>query len=222
MNKDKVLTINEAEKVSGVHYTLNHQGKMTGMMSLSTSCTCNTYCKERSENKNTVCSHCYAQRQMKIYKNLEKCLVKNTEILAGRVLDNRELPVINALYFRLEAFGDLNNITQVINYFNLCKKNPGVRFALWTKNLWLIENVINHAHINKPKNLNIIYSSPFLDESNEKIFVFYQFVDKVFTVYDKEFIKKNDIEINCGAKNCLSCAMCYKKNKIKFINEKLK
>ena len=222
MNKDKVLTINEAEKVSGVHYTLNHQGKMTGMMSLSTSCTCNTYCKERSENKNTVCSHCYAQRQMKIYKNLEKCLVKNTEILAGRILDDHKLPVINALYFRLEAFGDLNNTTQVINYFNLCKKNPGVKFALWTKNLWLIENVINHAHINKPKNLNIIYSSPFLNESNEKIFVFYPFVDKVFTVYEKEFIKKNDIEINCGAKNCLSCARCYKKNKIKFINEKLK
>lgn len=222
MNKDKVLTINEAEKVSGVHYTLNHKGKMAGMMSLSTSCTCNTYCKKRSENKETVCSHCYAQRQMKIYKNLEKCLIKNTEILTQKVLEDYELPIINALYFRLEAFGDLNNTTQVINYFNLCKKNPGVRFALWTKNLWLIDSVINHDHINKPRNLNIIYSSPFLNESNENIFVLYPFIDKVFTVYEKEFIKKNDIEINCGAKNCLTCAKCYKKNKLKYINEKLK
>lgn len=222
MNKDKVLTINEAEKVSGVHYTLNHKGKMTGMMSLSTSCTCNTYCKKRSENKATVCSHCYAQRQMKIYKNLEKCLIKNTEILTKKVLEDYELPIINALYFRLESFGDLNNTTQVINYFNLCKKNPGVRFALWTKNLWLIDSVINYDHINKPRNLNIIYSSPFLNESNENIFVLYPFIDKVFTVYEKEFIKKNDIEINCGAKNCLTCAKCYKKNKLKFINEKLK
>ena len=222
MNKDKVLTINEAEKVSGVHYTLNHQGKMIGMMSLSTSCTCNTYCKKRSENKETVCSYCYAQRQMKIYKNLEKCLIKNTEILTQKVLEDYELPIINALYFRLEAFGDLNNTTQVINYFNLCKKNPGVRFALWTKNLWLIDSVINHDHINKPRNLNIIYSSPFLNESNENIFVLYPFIDKVFTVYEKEFIKKNDIEINCGAKNCLTCAKCYKKNKLKYINEKLK
>ena len=222
MNKDKVLTINEAEKVSGVHYTLNHKGKMTGMMSLSTSCTCNTYCKKRSENKETVCSHCYAQRQMLIYKNLEKCLIKNTEILTKKVLEDYELPIINALYFRLEAFGDLNNTTQVINYFNLCKKNPGVRFALWTKNLWLIDSVIHHDHINKPKNLNIIYSSPFLNESNENIFVLYPFIDKVFTVYEKEFIKKNDIKINCGAKNCLTCAKCYKKNKLKYINEKLK
>ena len=222
MNKDKVLTINETKKVSGVHYTLNHKGKMTGMMSLSTSCTCNTYCKKRSENKETVCSHCYAQRQMLIYKNLEKCLIKNTEILTKKVLEDYELPIINALYFRLEAFGDLNNTTQVINYFNLCKKNPGVRFALWTKNLWLIDSVIHHDHINKPRNLNIIYSSPFLNESNENIFVLYPFIDKVFTVYEKEFIKKNDIEINCGAKNCLTCAKCYKKNKLKFINEKLK
>lgn len=33
--KNNILTIEEAEKVSGVHYTLRHTGKMAGMMSLS-------------------------------------------------------------------------------------------------------------------------------------------------------------------------------------------
>ena len=73
--REKFLTVVEAEKVTGVHYTVNHSGKMEGMQSLSTSCLCNEYCKNRSSNSELVCSHCYAQRQMKRYKNLNACLV---------------------------------------------------------------------------------------------------------------------------------------------------
>ena len=219
--KNSILTIAEAEKISGIHYTVKHTGKMSGMMSLSTSCTQNENCKQRSKNPNSVCSHCYAQRQLKIYKALEKCLIKNTQILTTRILGDHELPVINALYFRLESFGDLNNTTQLINYFNLCKKNKNVRFALWTKNLWIIESVLNDG-IQKPSNLQIIYSLPYLNDTNDRIFILYPFVDKIFTVFDKDYIKEKGIDINCGAESCLTCGKCYRKNKIKFINEKLK
>lgn len=132
--REKFLTVAEAEKVTGVHYTVKHSGKMEGMQSLSTSCLCNKYCKNRSNNSELVCSHCYAQRQMKIYKNLNACLERNTEILTGRILKEAEIPMINASFFRFESFGDLINVTQVINYFHICKKNKHVRFALWTKN----------------------------------------------------------------------------------------
>lgn len=221
IEREVIVSIKDCEKITGLHFTLNHQGKMKGMQSLSTSCTCNKYCKSRSKSTSTVCAHCYAQRQMKIYKNLEKCLIKNTKILTEQVILKENLPIINALYFRLEAFGDLNNTTQVINYFNLCKKNPDVKFGLWSKNLWLIEAAINNGN-SKPKNLQIIYSIPFLNDRNDNIFILYPFVDKIFTVFEKDFIKKNDIEINCGAKSCLSCGKCYKKNKVKYINERLK
>lgn len=219
--KEKVITIKECEEITRLHFTMNHTGKMSGMYSLSTSCTCNEFCKKRSQNAGSVCSHCYAQRQMKMYKTLEKCLIRNTEILTRQIIDEKYLPLINALYFRFESFGDLNNTTQVINYFNICKKNPGVRFALWTKNLWLIEDVIKKG-IKKPKNLNVVYSLPNLNDQNDKIFEWYPFVDKVFTVFDKKYIKENDIEINCGAESCLNCGKCYKKSKVKYINEKLK
>ena len=219
--KEKVVTIKECEEITKLHFTMNHTGKMSGMYSLSTSCTCNEFCKKRSQNTGSVCSHCYAQRQMKMYKTLEKCLIRNTEILTRQIIDEKDLPLINALYFRLEAFGDLNNATQVINYFNLCKKNPEVKFALWTKNLWLIEDVIKNG-IKKPKNLNIVYSLHNLNEQNDKIFEWYPFVDKVFAVFDKKYIKENGIKINCGAENCLSCGKCYRKSKAKYINEKLK
>lgn len=43
--REKFLTVAEAEKATGVHYTVNHSGKMEGMQSLSTSCLCNKYCR---------------------------------------------------------------------------------------------------------------------------------------------------------------------------------
>ena len=50
----------------------------------------------------------------------------------------------------------------------------------------------------------------------------YWMVDHLFTVYDKDFIKNNNIEINCGAKSCLGCKKCYIDNNIFYINEQLK
>lgn len=141
--REKFLTVAEAEKATGVHYTVNHSGKMEGMQSLSTSCLCNKYCKNRSINSDLVCSHCYAQRQMKMYKNLNACLERNTKILTGRILKEAEIPMINASFFRFESFGDLINVTQVINYFHICKKNKHVHFALWTKNPWIIEEALD-------------------------------------------------------------------------------
>lgn len=216
--REKLLTIAEAEKVTGVHYTVKHSGKMEGMQSLSTSCLCNKYCKNRSSNSELVCSHCYAQRQMKMYKNLNACLERNTEILTGRILKEAEIPMINASFFRFESFGDLINATQVINYFHICKKNKHVHFALWTKNSWIIEEAIESGE-KKPSNLQIVYSSPCL---NNPVDPGYEFVDKIFTVFDKDYIKKNGIEINCGAKSCLLCNKCYRRSKEKYINEKLK
>jgi hypothetical protein len=122
------------------------------------------------------------------------------------------------MYFRFESFGDLNNAIQVINYFNICKKNPGVKFALWTKNPDYIAEAIRAGH-EKPENLNIVLSSLFLNKERKTR---YSFIDKVFTVYDPEFIQENKTEINCGAKNCFSCGLCYEKNGVRNIREKLK
>lgn len=216
--REKFLTVAEAEKATGVHYTVNHSGKMEGMQSLSTSCLCNKYCKNRSINSDLVCSHCYAQRQMKMYKNLNACLERNTKILTGRILKEAEIPMINASFFRFESFGDLINVTQVINYFHICKKNKYVHFALWTKNPWIIEEALD-ASERKPSNLQIIYSNPCINDQADPG---YDFIDKIFTVYDKDYISAHDVSINCGAKNCLTCHKCYVRSKTKYINEKLK
>lgn len=213
-----ICTLANSRKISGLHFTTKHSGKMEGMVSISTSVTTNERCAKNAQIKGSICEKCFAAKQMKVYPSMENCMVENQRILTSSILDIELLPYINNLYFRFEAFGDLNNETQVINYFNICKKNPGVKFALWTKNPDYIAQAIKDGY-EKPDNLNIILSSLFINKERKTR---YSFVDKIFTVYDPQHIDENNIDINCGAKNCFSCGLCYNKNGVKIINEKLK
>lgn len=201
--------------------TRNHSGKMEGIQSLSTSVLLNPQCKKNAEIENSVCSHCYASKYAEMRKALSGKLASNTELLTADVLPLEALPVITCLYFRFEAFGDLMNAVQVVNYFNIAKKNPAVNFALWTKNPQFIAEAIKNG-AEKPDNLNIVYSSLFLNEPAEAITKKYSFIDKVFTVYDPATIEAENIEINCGSLHCMNCLKCYLKNDITVINEKLK
>lgn len=207
-----------SKKISGLHFTTNHNGKMAGMASISTSVTTNERCRKNAQIPGSICAKCFAAQQMKVFPGMEAPMKRNQEILTGSILPDEKLPVINVLYFRFEAFGDLNNDIQVINYFNICKKNPQVKFALWTKNPDYIAAAIKAGH-EKPENLNIILSSLFINKERKTK---YDFIDKIFTVYEPAYIEKENIEINCGARNCFSCGLCYNKNDVRIVNEKLK
>lgn len=211
-------TLANAKKISGLHFTTKHSGKMAGMVSISTSVTKNERCAKNAQIKGSICEKCFASKQMRIFPSMENPMAENQRILTAEILPAEKLPTINNLYFRFEAFGDLNNEIQVINYFRICYKNPRVKFALWTKNPDYIAGAIK-AGWEKPHNLNIVLSSLFINRERSNPF---EFVDKVFTVYDSDHIEKHDIQINCGAKNCFSCGLCYEKNGITVINEKLK
>lgn len=209
---------------SGLHFTTNHTGKMQGMYSLSTSVLQNKNCRERAKNPLTICSKCYASKMMHMYKDLEKNLANNTKILTSEIIPAEKLPYINAHSFRFEAFGDLNNAIQVINYFNICRKNPACNFAIWTKNPFIIMNAIRDGY-KKPANLIIIYSSPFIDTkvTLEEIQKHFPFVDKVFTVYSsEETAAANNAIINCGTRKCIECLNCYRKTGNNEISELLK
>jgi hypothetical protein len=211
-------TLANSKKISGLHFTTNHTRKMAGMVSISTSVTTNARCAKNAQIKGSICELCYAAKQMKVYPSMEKPMVENQRILTSEILPAEKLPMINNIYFRFESFGDLNNATQVKNYFNICYKNPRVKFALWTKNPDYIAAAIRDGY-EKPENLNIVLSSLFVNQQRKTR---YPFIDKVFTVYDPDHIEQNGIEINCGAKNCFSCGLCYEKNGVSVINEKLK
>jgi hypothetical protein len=181
----------------------------------------NPHCIKRQQNGNSICSKCFAAVLAKRYQGLNSCLSSNTEILTRSILSADVLPLIPVKYFRFEAFGDLINTNQVINYFNIAKKNPDTLCALWTKNPHIVARAIAAGH-DKPANLQIVLSSPIINTAIKS--TKYEFIDKIFTVYDKEGAKA--VNINCGARSCLGCGRCYRPNPagvaVQYVNELLK
>ena len=212
----KELTI--AEKFIKAFCT-NHGGKMAGVPSLSTSCLANPICQERAKDPKSICAHCFAAGLMKCRPSIHDKGVRNYEFLSAAIYPVEEMPILNYLVFRLESFGDLGNVNQAGNYFNLAAANPRTMFALWTKNPHIIAEMMETTGIEKPRNLVIVYSSPKVNEEHDPG-ERYPFIDKVFTVYDKEHAET--VEINCGARNCLKCGRCYSKRTGRHVREILK
>lgn len=222
----------------------NHSGKMAGFWSLSTSVKCNPLCAARAahgepvavelENGETVdasmiCAKCYADAMTSRYKSLAAKLEANTELLSSIALTADDVPFINCAFFRFEAFGDLINETHAANYMAIAAANPHCTFTLWTKNPQYIRGALAAGAV-KPANMIIILSSPFINVNvlEQKFAVIDDFVDKVFTVYDKAHA--GDVVINCGGRKCAECRRCYRRENadamtrddIEIVNELLK
>ena len=207
---------------NGLLWETTHTGKMKGIKSIGTSCADNKFCIKRRQNGLSICSHCYADTYMKMRQALKDHLADNAYVLTSKLLEGRDIPVTNDLIYRFESFGDLQNATQLKNYIIITENNEYTRFDLWTKNIWFLDEVFNKEGIAKPSNMSIVVSSPMLNKPMELDRQRYWMVDKVFTVYDKKFIKEHNVEINCGSRNCLGCKKCYVDDDVFYINEKLK
>jgi hypothetical protein len=93
-------------------------------------------------------------------------------------------------------------------------KNPNKIYEMFGEVKYTFTNT-NLLSGKKPENLIIIKSSKYLNDISLSL-------GKVFTVFTKEYIKENNVSINCGDKKCIDCLICYTQNNTKFINEKLK
>ena len=206
----------EFERRTGIRFNTNMSGKMSGINCLSTSNLVNPYCIARKKDPSCICSKCYADTTCKRYSALQQNMLRNTEILTTVQFSVEDMPLINSMIFRLEAFGDLVNDTQCINYFRLAKANPSVSFALWTKNPGIVRQALKTE--SKPENLVILLSSAKIGKREDMSR--FPFIDKTFTVYRKEEMPES--LINCGSRNCLECRRCYYKNTDTDIREYLK
>jgi hypothetical protein len=209
-----------------LHITEKHTGKMDGLGSLSTHPLQNEQCLQNRLIEGSVCQKCFAVAQTLRYKNQSNTLENNTAILTSEILPLEQLPRLNFMYFRFESFGDIANEIHFINYINICNLNPQTNFAIWSKNPQIMDIVFNDMQIEKPKNLNIVISSLFLNLKYNLDALHYSkrywFIDKIFTVYNADFAIENKTEINCGNKKCMDCLKCYTKNDTIYINEVLK
>ncbi len=175
-------------------------GKMLGIPSLNSDTTSNPFCKAMSSRENNIiCSSCYSMSMLKTYR--KNCVPKFKEVgeyLSSRVHEFDYLPKVASPVARFHSHGELINLTHCINLFNICYKQPLVTFALWTKREHLVRKTIKL--IDKPKNLILIYSNPYLDKLD--VDVPDQF-DKVFNNVTQD----ND-KVNCHS-SCIDCMKCY-------------
>lgn len=217
-NIGRPFTMSECKEYYGLSFTLNHNGKMSGMVGISTDNKLNPYCCAYKCNPENICYNCFANEQLDRQPSQEIPYIYNTFLLTHYVIPMELLPIINNLYFRFESFGDLINSVQFTNYCNICVVNPMVHFSDYTKNLFIIDNTFRSG-VKRPGNLKIVASS--IKKNVVRQLTEYQktYVNHVFTVYTVEYLKSHDIKINCGARHCLSCLNCYIDNTDFYINE---
>ena len=203
---------------SPIHVSDSMSGKMTGIPSISTSCLVNPICIARMKDGDSICAHCFAETTLKRYTACGRAMESNFHLLNDSVLDTELLPrFANVAIVRIESFGDVASVTQAINYANICKANPTVTFAWWSKNMKICKEAFDI--VGKPDNVIMVESSPKLNVQAE---ISTDIVDKVFTVYDEKTIAEKSVEINCGARCCATCRRCYSKTTESVVNEKLK
>lgn len=210
-----------------IHISMNMSGKMEGIDGISTSVLENPVCKARRNMNDSICQKCFAAATASRYSALRNNLSENLSILSGHILSDSETPSIYADVFRLEAFGDLANVTHARNYIKIARKNPNTVFTLWTKNY----NFLYRAFLidGKPENFICGLSSVYINRQEKINPDIEKWFDFVFTVYSAAYAIENNIKINCGGKKCRACMNCYGDHAhrkpgepIRVINELLK
>lgn len=199
-------------------------GKMDGILSISTAASMNPICAKRAADILSVCHHCYALALQKGRKGLQAILERNYQILTSEIIPVDVWPLVSGKV-RIESFGDLANVTQAINYLHFVLRNPAADFAWWTKNPAFIEKALHQLGIEKPHNLQIVLSCDRLNAEDDyctRVLQRFPFIDRVFTVYDKEHAIDNDVAINCGERHCAECGACYNAGGPSRIREILK
>jgi hypothetical protein len=211
MSTGEVLHFTEHKKYKeGSIFT--GKNKMEGMCSLNTSSLTNKFCQKMSQNKDTVCSRCYARKLEKFRaKIMGDCFDKNGKILIKKLKDV-DVPVLSLPRLRFSAFGELEDRTHYYNYVAIAEANPNTTCSIWTKR----SDIIKKYKVDLP-NLIHIYSAPKLNtvSGDEHLF------NKIFTVFNSAHITEKKIDINCE-QFCISCLKCYTHNDIKYINEKVR
>ena len=203
--------------MSEVHIT-NGSGKLDEIKSINTNTVTNDFCIKMNKAKDTniICTKCYSHAMLKTFrKNCQPAFQRNSDLLSSRVLQQEELPLILDAFFRFDSHGELINITNLINYVNIAKKNPHCSFGLWTKRKDIINRYFKDNDC--PPNLILIYSNPKISNILSK-------PPKHFHRTFNNVLEHEEVERqNCTGQQCKNCLLCYTPNNgVTTIVEKVK
>jgi len=224
--------------------------KLEMINSINTNTLTNDYCIKQKTKEDIICFKCYSFTTLNFRKTMVNVLQKNSNLLSTSIIEWDNLPRIFDLYFRFSSHGELINDIHIENFNNICLKNPKTNFTLWTKRFDIVKKFYDNN--DKPSNLILIYSNPKLDKPLNKLpkyfdKTFNNIVKLSYKNYYNQhtmFFNKNEItrelktkikndyelykntfdkdnNINCFQK-CKDCLLCYTKNNVKTIIEKVK
>ena len=228
--KAKILKgqkLTSEEKKQYILYALtagSDNGKMHDFTMVTTSCLNNPLCAERRKIDGLICAECYAAAQLEYQKTCREKMLINSLFFSKYTLSKKDMPTIYTVnnVLRFDSHGDCINRINAKNYYAIARKNAHLHCAVWSKNPWFYKG------LQKPKNLIFVFSiakvnQTITEKTLKQIKRKWPFVDKIFSVYDPQFIQDNNITINCGGLDCMGCLTCYlSKTEKNLIFEKLK
>ena len=203
-------------------------GKLEDFYAVSTSVLMNPICQARAKDCDCICKDCYAAAGASRFAGLCQGLETNYLILNNFLISEEAwallpIPTTNG-YSRIESHGDVASTVCAINYDRIVASHQHLNFGVWSKNLNIWKTVFDVE--GKPNNMKFIASSPIVNVVMEIPEDMKKYVDHVFTVYDPEYAKANNIAINCGTwkghdldHRCKLCMRCYMDGTEYFINE---
>lgn len=243
-----VITTAILEKM-GLHFTVNHNGKMSGMVSLSTTCKCNQICRDRIAAAFRNAGIEYDGTAKGARAALKKYMARNPlatdvsicgfcfsdsqqDYMAGMTEPlTRNYEILNGGIIHKDWLPTLNALyARGESFGDFASVNAVVNFYNLAKvnpavnfTAWTknITFFIKAAEMGykKPRNFKLVLSSIFVNRPAIVPEKALDIVDAVFTVYTPEFAAANNITINCGARACLACLRCYKDYKKGQIKE---
>jgi len=187
-------------------------GKIEDLFSCDSSCNHCGFCKRIRENteKNpaVICNYCYDNEQEQRWKTVMNRHGLQLLIMSSVEFTREELATLRIFNIcRFNSSGDIENVTMAKNYLNIAFSHPGVKFALWAKNVSPVIKATDE--IGKPENCIYIQSSIIIGIPARKA----KYFDYVFTVYPDENTLQEALAngaMECNGKKCKDCKFkCY-------------
>ncbi|MBR2126902.1 MAG: hypothetical protein IJ943_09245 [Akkermansia sp.] len=223
----RISTADQVRALQALHTSENMTAKLEDVNAMSTACSVNPICKARAADACSICAHCFAFTTLDRYNDLEQAAVINFVVLNMMIYSPAAWKAISipasaaGQLFRVEAFGDTASAIQAANYTIMAATHRYLgKVGIWSKNLGYWATAFEN--LGKPANVVFNASSPVLNQPMEIPDRFKWFIDHVFTVYDAAHALAEEIDINCGMRNCKDCRHCYKRSNAPAVNEILK
>ncbi len=152
----------EARKITG---GLSKPSKMPGPAHNLPAWTCITGVKLQAV-KGSVCAGCYAMKGRYRFKNVKDALTRRQEALQDpRWVDAMVTLITGEPWFRWHDSGDLQSVEHLKNIFEVCKRTPGTRHWMPTREVKFLK-LMDPDVI--PPNLIIRISSHMIDQGPVK------------------------------------------------------